>query len=362
MARWSVHATVDEPIEVLAAFAAHYLDLGAEEVHLCLDRPDPAIEAVLSGLPGLRLTTCDDDYWRKLSGRRPADQERRQILNARHAFARCRSDWFFYCDADELAVASRPFSEILAALPFETTHCRIRMTERVFKAEAEPRDIYDGVFRKGVPGDPELIARAYGAAALFLSHGLSGHALGKSFLRCGAPLEPWMHFPRPRRLGALRARLTPRVVQGPLLDEGWLVHFDGFTPLHWQLKLLRYARARDHAFAQEPLALRCAARALGRWNGASRPAYRRQTRGREAQLVAVTDPAQRAGMLGAIRLQPDRRAALAAGNALLGTGLNPAAAARRALPDAGLDFSVAGFDARLRDRHADLATALAQAA
>lgn len=101
-ASWSVVATVAEPPELLYAFAAHYLELGADEVHLFVDDPaQPGLEP-LRALPRIRLTICDKAHWDRINGgRRPPAQEMRQIRNANTAYRACRSDWLLHCDADE---------------------------------------------------------------------------------------------------------------------------------------------------------------------------------------------------------------------------------------------------------------------
>ena len=69
---WGIVATVDEPPQLVAAFAAHYLALGASEIRLYLDRPDPAAQHLLGRLAGVHVTVCNDQHWAENPpGRRP---------------------------------------------------------------------------------------------------------------------------------------------------------------------------------------------------------------------------------------------------------------------------------------------------
>ena len=84
--RWEVVATVAEPLPLLAAFAAHHLQIGAERVRLYLDTPDAGTVRALEAVSGCVVTACDDAYWAARGGR-PADHRDRQVRNAKDAAA-----------------------------------------------------------------------------------------------------------------------------------------------------------------------------------------------------------------------------------------------------------------------------------
>ena len=83
---WAVVSTMDEPAPLVAAFAAHYLSIGASEVHIFLDQPDPEAEALLAGLPRVYLTVCDAAYWKVNKPRK-----RPECISAANAATRKRS-------------------------------------------------------------------------------------------------------------------------------------------------------------------------------------------------------------------------------------------------------------------------------
>ena len=63
MASWGVVAMVDEPAPLVAAFVGHHLGLGAAEVHVCLDRPNPAAQDLLAGVPGAAALNMEGWRW-----------------------------------------------------------------------------------------------------------------------------------------------------------------------------------------------------------------------------------------------------------------------------------------------------------
>ncbi|MFC5739517.1 glycosyltransferase family 2 protein [Sinirhodobacter huangdaonensis] len=340
MASWTVCSTVAEPPELLCAFAAHYLDLGAEEVHLFLDAPDEETIDILSAMDGVRLTLCTDEYWREVGGSRPQGQVMRQLRNANLGYAECRSDWFFFCDADEFLAVSRDVGALLDGLPGTLPFCRPRMSERVFSEASPQQGLFDGRYRRMLLR-PAAERRVYGELAPMVTRGLTGHVAGKSFVRTGQDLRIRIHFPVPlsEKEEALR-KAGGDLVPGPYLDESWLVHFDGMTPLHWQLKLLRYYLSYAPQLKAE-----------------GRTGFLQRTPARSAQLMALYessgDPAELARLLRLIRLTPEMVAELEQIDGFLDLSLDPTASARDRA-GRNMTFSAANFDAVLRARHGEL--------
>ncbi len=366
---WEVHATVDEPAELLLAFVAHHRALGAASIHLALDRPTGEAVAALRGRAGVRLTLCDAAHWRRFGpGRRPENPVRRQILNAGAAYRETACDWFLSCDADEFVHARRPLAALLAEVPAAAPLVRLRVAERAFLSAPPPATVFDGIFRlqhglvwPPAPGLAGRVARllrrlsnrlaggvrarlgaVYGQAREgFLNDaGLLGHGAGKSLVRAGLPLAIGIHYPLPEGRAAGDQSFLARPEWRRHLEEAVLLHFDGLTPLHWQLKLLRKFEAHPDAAGGEP--------GLGR-----------RTEARKAQIRAVhaarTDAAALARLLdGLVVLSPAQAAALV--RAGLAADIAPAIAATvaRACGPAAPDLGPATFDARLRARHAEL--------
>lgn len=343
MTGWSVCSMVAEPPALLAAFAAHYLELGADEVHLYLDAPDDETIDLLSPMKGVRLTLCTPSFWRGVDGKRPPGQVMRQLKIANQAYRQCRSDWFFFCDADEFAVSRGSLADALARQPGEVRFCRPAMAERIFEAGQPQADLFDGLYRGMLPPRPALARQVYGTLAPMLHRGLTGHVLGKSFVRTGQDdLRIRIHFPVPfDGKEETRRKAEGTLMPGPFLPDSWLVHFDGMTPLHWKLKLLRYYLSYAPQLA-----------------AGDKVVFRHRTPARSQQLVEMYesrgDRTAMERMVGLIRLTPATCARLdAIGGLLRDIALDPGATARRRV-DPGLTFSAAEFDARLMAKHAQL--------
>ena len=241
-ASWSVVCTTDEPLPLLAAFAIHYLDLGAAEVHLYLDTPRPGHVEFLSTIAGLRVTACDRAYWR---GRRKKTVESRQQHNAFDAYHRTATDWLCHVDSDEFLFAStgEPVASILARQPDNIDFLAVPMRERIYRAGQPIESLFDGacVSPYKLAHDNPAPTPALRRRDTFSAWGLLGHALGKSFLRTGQPLVVGIHRPRPSEDHPRRdlGRNAFRMHRSRSLH---LIHFDGLTPFHWIVKLWRMAR------------------------------------------------------------------------------------------------------------------------
>ena len=173
---WGIVATVDEPPQLVAAFAAHHLALGAAEIHLYLDRPDPEVQRLLAGLDGVRVTVCDEQYWAASPlGRRPPLPMGRQRQNANHAYARAGTDWLLHCDADEFVRSADKIERRMAKAPAGVAFLQLKMLERVRLADGMA-GIFDGIFRRPGMGFEQWGEEVYGRFAKFLHSGITGHA------------------------------------------------------------------------------------------------------------------------------------------------------------------------------------------
>lgn len=315
---WAVVATVDEPSALIISFAAHYLALGAAEVHLFLDRPNPQAEAALAGLPRLRLTVCDAAYWAGV-GWRPLLHVGRQSHNAGRAYAATQADFLLHCDCDEFVRDGAALQAELAALPKEAAYLRLQMAERVQMVGQTGGGMFDGLFRLPMDAFYLMGDQIYGADARFLKDGITGHRVGKAVVRSGLEVKMGLHKPDGQRPHGDSA-------------AGRLLHFDGLTRLHFCLKLLRRAHEPPHAS-----------------NG-------RHGLARSMQFLAlrerVTDPLQREDLISALKnlsaAQMDHLQALQCFDA---RAFDPQPAAVAA--GLRLDLSVAAFDAALKLRYAD---------
>ncbi|PRY21803.1 glycosyl transferase family 2 [Aliiruegeria haliotis] len=238
--RWAVVATVMEPTNLVLAFAAHHLGLGASEVHLFLDDPGDPCANMLRRLPRCYITRCDDWYWSEVRNRdRPLLQSQRQAANATWAYNRTEADWLLHIDADEFLQLDRPLPQILSRLGDEVDWLRIPNHERVWLAAETPVTIFDGVFRSPRRMPDDVYRRTPRGNARFLRRGLAGYPNGKSLSRTGRGLRIGAHAPHANTTG------NHALPAGRTSPDARLLHFDGLTPLHWALKTLRYAAVDD---------------------------------------------------------------------------------------------------------------------
>lgn len=230
---WAVVATVDEPAPLIISFAAHYLALGAAEVHLFLDRPNPVAEAALAGLPRLHLTVCDAAYWAQVRAR-PLLHVRRQRHNANKTYKKTQVDFLLHCDCDEFVRDGAGMVDELASLPAEASFLRLQVAERVQRLHHPEGQIFEGMFRWPIDAFFLVGEEIYGKAARFFRDGLTGHRAGKAVVRTGLDLTLGLHAPEG----------WPTYVDSA---PGRLLHFDGLTRLHYALKLLRRAYEPERA-------------------------------------------------------------------------------------------------------------------
>ncbi|MEL7116920.1 MAG: glycosyltransferase family 2 protein [Pseudomonadota bacterium] len=229
--RWAAVGTMDEPAQLILSWAAHHLSLGAAEVHIYLDRENPDVEDALRDVPNAFVTLCDDAYWAASERRaRPIRHTARQKHNATQVYRTRDVDWVMHCDADEFLDLSDTFLAELAESPARVL--RLWNIERVRMHQSS--DIFAGAFR-GPTADRLTTDRIYGRWADFLEQGMAGYKDGKDIVRVGEPFTMGVHFPINAETNA---RHTDPMVE---LSSARILHFDGLTPLHNVLKLLKRA-------------------------------------------------------------------------------------------------------------------------
>ncbi|MDX8346996.1 glycosyltransferase family 2 protein [Cognatiyoonia sp. IB215446] len=319
---WAVVATLDEPPTLVAAFVAWHLSLGAAEMHLYFDRPDDPAADLVAAIPQVRVTRCDATYWKTMGKRRPDKHQLRQVLNARDAFAATQEDWLLHCDGDEFLW---PEASVAASLDRAGAGAQCLITpvaERFYVTDSADASIFAGSFRRPFAGNPDMGRALFGRGYAMTQRGLTGHAIGKSFLRRGAKATPSIH--RPKQKGA-----DFRSEQANGLT---LLHFDGLTPAHWAFKILRKADAVA--------------------NHGGMPA----TRHRQRQINAVLAAAQEVMAIHDRLKRPDAMAQqhLADRALLLDPDFAPEGAMQALWPDLDFDLSPKQFDAWLHLRRPTL--------
>lgn len=181
MQTWGLVATIKAPAAEVLNFAAYHLELGAHRLHIYLDAPNPGAYPLLKAHPRIKVTTCDDAYWKRRKRPRPPGHQFRQTLNATQAYRRIEADWIGHIDVDEflwpgpVSVAAH-----LAGAPAAAK------SARVFAIEALATR--PGTYKVAVPNGPErdrLLATVYPNFGIFLKGGFMSHTVGKVFARTG---------------------------------------------------------------------------------------------------------------------------------------------------------------------------------
>jgi hypothetical protein len=320
-------ATVDEPPALIAAFVAHHLAEGAAEVHVFLDRDNPEAQALLRDVPGCFVTLCDEAYWAASTRRaKPPRHTARQKYNSTATYQKTRADWLLHCDADEFVRDGAALEAELANAAPELGYLRLPNVERVHLLGHSEAHIFGGGFRGALPGFAAQGAEIYGRFAKFLNDGVSGHLAGKGIVRTGRPYLMGVHFPR---MQESEERIVPYEIA-----KTQILHFDGLTPLHFALKLLR--RAYEPVYSGPP-----------RPHGEFRKAqfrFMKNNADRPREVKRLADGAQ--------GITAEQAETLRSLNALDERPFDPNAAVRALFPS--VDLSPQAFDTVLEIREADL--------
>jgi hypothetical protein len=317
---WGVVATVNEPPALLAAFAAHYVSAGASQIHLFFDQPNPEAAALLARFPQVRITLCGTSHYRaRWKCRRPVSHRRRQRLNATDAYGSAEADWLLHVDADEL-IETDHLADELAGLPQELDYLKLANTERVHLSADTPLTIFDGAARRTMDIRQSQIAELLGVESYeYTKDGMSGHTMGKSMTRTGRKRRIGIHHP----IGKLELNGQDAVAT--------ICHFDGLTPFHFALKLMRYAKGNFYD-SENPIG-----------EGRQMQIYHARETG--FALDRLKDLHRLVATVAAERVAPLRQ-----GGWIREIGKSPLAAARQFFTEAELDLSVAAFDRALAKR------------
>lgn len=234
---WGVVMTVNEPLSLVLSNVHWHLTTGAQEVWVFLDDPQDAVAGPLSAVAGCHVVCCDAAYWVRQMRQieRPASQMRRQTVNANVARRQMGTDWLFHIDADEFIWQDRPLRQELAGGIAPQTEVNLPVLERLFPHDQVQARLFDGRFRATSDLTRAEARLAFGEYASFMKRGQYSHGAGKSGVRKDDGLRLGVHNATVRK-GKRLARSAKHISQAARL-----LHFDGVTPLHWLLKVLRYS-------------------------------------------------------------------------------------------------------------------------
>ncbi|QPM89294.1 glycosyltransferase family 2 protein [Pseudooceanicola algae] len=179
---WGIVSTVKAPLADIARFAAWHLTLGASQVHLFLDVPDPATEAFLQGDPRIEVTACDDAYWQRVQKDRPASHQRRQFRNASLCYRNSGLDWLAHVDVDEFLMPPDDLMGILAQAPEDIAQIQILPAERLAGSQSHFK-----LTARFAGQDPSVLHEIYPTYGAYLRGGYVSHLEGKAIVRTGLP-------------------------------------------------------------------------------------------------------------------------------------------------------------------------------
>lgn len=334
---WSLVSTMYGTPEMIMPCIAHHLQSDADYLHIYLDGPLPEIEKALRNHQRCIVTVCDDAYWSKTKGKRPAGIVARQNANVGHARRNSDSDWIVHIDSDEFLFQSGStdklnLSDLFASVPIGNDWVRFDPRERISTRGQSLSNIFDGVFRSKTK-ENKLIESTYGNWAPYLNRGLSGHIRGKLAFRRETGLEVVLHEVRyPTAPGTRRRKVTPIQDLPPhsRFCNVCLLHFEGWTPLHWTKKMLR--------FIDE-----------GKPNS-GHPGRRAAIR----YMAQNEDPLARLKLFEFVQQLPrDSLDVLSNHNIIHLNPFDPVDITRNTFPEINFDFSVEAFDSKLRNSDPD---------
>lgn len=185
--KWGIVSTIKAPLAEIQTFCAHHLELGAHRIYLYLDDPEQDAADSLSAHPKLRVQVCDEGYWNRHLGRRPAKHQPRQVENARHAYSRrVEVDWLTHIDVDEFLWPTTPLPDQLAALPGDCIVARIRPAEALATTTPDPVTHFKRLTIDRAMRDQQS-RRIYPTFGRHLNGGFLSHVQGKLIYRTGQP-------------------------------------------------------------------------------------------------------------------------------------------------------------------------------
>lgn len=182
---WATVSLVKAPVQQIARFAAHHLDLGASEVHLYLDDAQPGVASYLGAHPRVHVTECDATFWKAQKRPRMDSHQQRQVWVATKAYLSSKADWLTHIDVDEFLLPAQDDALGMQALLGSTANHKAGI--RLLPAELLASDTPEALFKllpklAASPIPPEDLYPNFGNVLPF---GFLSHTKGKIMLRTG---------------------------------------------------------------------------------------------------------------------------------------------------------------------------------
>lgn len=236
MASFSTVSLMRETPDVVRRFAEFYHAAGAEETIVAIDGEADELDGL--SVPGLVIVAANAAFWDSLGIERPEFLEDRQAAVSQYALRRCRSDWLLVVDADEFVFGDRPISGFLDGIPAGHDSVTVPTAEAVW-GPGDPVDTPFGSTHFRVIWRRDRLWRRLGGlvygrpVARTMQRGLTGHTVGKQFVRAGATFS---------RIGSHAAQRDGETVTtaahriDPRLTGLYVGHFDAIGFGRWRQK------------------------------------------------------------------------------------------------------------------------------
>ncbi len=222
--------------DIINRFIHYYQGIGAS--HLALYHDGPVPDGLTTG-DGITHTAMDAAFWANQESARPADHILRQLIAYEESVRTDASEWSLIVDIDEFLTSPIPISQILQRLGPDEDALRIRNVEAVWG----PGDALGTTFTcsymrtAGPPGRTRRLMRfLHGQHGALLRKGVTGHSLGKHFVRNGAP-ELAVEIHHSERDGKIAGQWLHEAF--PDLQDVLIAHFDAIDIDHWTEKWSR---------------------------------------------------------------------------------------------------------------------------
>ncbi|MEM6388222.1 MAG: glycosyltransferase family 2 protein [Pseudomonadota bacterium] len=245
---FSVCMLSNEEIPFIDTFVHYYLELGAREISIYLDFAAP--RPSYPDHPNVRIIQCEELFMVDGTPVRPDSFYLLQRTVYTHAFENFTSDWLLICDADEFVGGDTPVDEVLQAVPAEWDFVRMPVAEAIWgPGDALGEAFSCTYFRTRAPrGFGKLLSvLLYGRVFALTKAGLTGHSMGKYFIRkTSRHTELGVHVPRGVAMNA-----GPWTTDIPSKPDICLYHFEAIGYDRWIAKWslrVKRGKARKTSF------------------------------------------------------------------------------------------------------------------
>jgi hypothetical protein len=230
---FSVCMLCNEDVKFVHKFVDFYLLSGAKEIFIYLDfgAPTPLYEHNEK----IIIVKCEEIFIESGQPKRPQSFHFIQKIVYMHAFKQLSADWLLVCDVDEFVAGNRPLLEVLQEVPSDWQFIRIPVAEAIWGPGDSTGAAYECTyFRTRAPkGFGKLLSIfLYGSAFRYTKAGLTGHAMGKYFIKKDSPYDVLgIHVP-----GGVDWSSGPWAYEMASKPDIFVYHFEAIGYDRWRTK------------------------------------------------------------------------------------------------------------------------------